>query len=150
MPRCRWCASATPAGRPQIVALLQPATITAPDGGHVIDVDKAGHLDSPGRAIAKIKDGQRHHRSALADQRPHSHAFRSRRERASRQGAEIATIDPGDEQVWEALRALYLVGQADDLPAIRAYERDLPEMSDRVRQQAVLTDKGDSGAITRP
>jgi hypothetical protein len=56
-------------------------------------------------------------------------------------GAEIATVDPGDEQVWEALRALYLVGQVDDLPAIRPYQRELPEISDRVRQQANLTEK---------
>src|SRR5258708_6459899 len=56
-------------------------------------------------------------------------------------GAEVATVDPGDEQVWEALRALYLIGQPDDLSAIRPYQRELPEISDRVRQQALLTEK---------
>jgi multidrug efflux pump subunit AcrA (membrane-fusion protein) len=56
-------------------------------------------------------------------------------------GAEVATVDPGDEQVWEALRALYLIGQPDDLPAIRPYQRELPEISDRIRQQALLTEK---------
>ncbi len=56
-------------------------------------------------------------------------------------GAEVATVDPGDEQVWEALRALYLVGQPDDLPAIRPYQRELPEISGRLRQQALLTEK---------
>jgi hypothetical protein len=56
-------------------------------------------------------------------------------------GAEIATVDPGDEQVWEALRALYLIGQPDDLPAIRPYQRELLEISARVRQQAHLTEK---------
>jgi hypothetical protein len=50
-------------------------------------------------------------------------------------------VDPGDEQVWEALRALYLVGQPDDLPAIHPYQRDLPEISGRLRQQALLTEK---------
>jgi hypothetical protein len=38
------------------------------------------------------------------------------------------------------LRALYLIGQVDDLPAIRPYERELPEISDRVRQQAASTE----------
>jgi hypothetical protein len=56
-------------------------------------------------------------------------------------GSEIAVIDPGTEQVWEALRALYLVGQLDDLPAIRPYERDLPDISNDVRQQAQETEK---------
>ena len=50
-------------------------------------------------------------------------------------------VDPGTEQVWEALRALYVVGQADDLAAIRPYERDLPDVSNDVRQQAVETEK---------
>jgi len=56
-------------------------------------------------------------------------------------GAELATVDPGAEQVWEALRALYLVGEPEDLPAIRIYERDLPEIPDRVKQQALLTEQ---------
>jgi hypothetical protein len=49
-------------------------------------------------------------------------------------------VDPNDEQVWEAVRALYLIGQPDDLPAIRPYERELPGISDRVRQQAALAE----------
>ncbi len=56
-------------------------------------------------------------------------------------GAEVAVVDPATEQVWEALRALYLVGQREDLPAIRPYERELPDISNDVRQQAVETEK---------
>ena len=55
-------------------------------------------------------------------------------------GAEIATIDPAVDQVWEALRALYLVGAPEDLPAVTPYERELPEIPDHIRQQAVLTE----------
>jgi hypothetical protein len=63
----------------------------------------------------------------------------------------VAAVDPGSEQVWEALRALYLIGQLDDLPVIRAYERDLPEIPDRLREQAVLTEKAiQQRATTRP
>jgi hypothetical protein len=42
--------------------------------------------------------------------------------------------------VWEALRALYLIGQQEDLPAILPYERDLPDISTDVRQQAIETE----------
>ncbi|PYX35708.1 MAG: hypothetical protein DMG75_13125 [Acidobacteria bacterium] len=56
-------------------------------------------------------------------------------------GAEVAVVDPGTEQVWEALRALYLIGRPEDLPSVLPYERELPEIPDRIRQQAVLTDK---------
>ena len=56
-------------------------------------------------------------------------------------GAEIAIVDPSTEQVWESLRALYLVGQVDDLPAIRPYERDVPDVSNDVRKQAMETEQ---------
>ena len=56
-------------------------------------------------------------------------------------GTEIAVVDPASEQVWEALRALYLIGQLDDLPAIRPYEHELPEIPDHVRQQAMETER---------
>ena len=57
------------------------------------------------------------------------------------QGTLLATIDPADEQVWEALRALYLIGQPEDIAAVQPYERELPDISDHVRQQAVETEK---------
>ena len=55
--------------------------------------------------------------------------------------AEIAVVDPGTEQVWEVLRALYLIGQLEDLPAIRPYEREVPDVPADLRQQAVETEK---------
>ena len=51
------------------------------------------------------------------------------------------SLDPGTDQVWEALRALYLVGQPEDIPAIRPYERELPEIPDHVRKQAMETEQ---------
>jgi len=56
-------------------------------------------------------------------------------------GDRIAEVSPASEQVWEALRALYLIGSIEDLPAITPYERELPDVSDHVREQAVLTEK---------
>ena len=56
-------------------------------------------------------------------------------------GSELAVMDPAPEQVWEALRALYLVGQKEDLPAVTAYGKNSPNMPDRVRDQAILTEK---------
>jgi len=136
-------------GRPHIVALLQPARITAPVAGSVTDTDKVGTSIHQGGLIAKLQvdpsavvspNGQQtvELRSPISGRirtivvAPGSHVTA---------GAEVATVDPGDEQVWEALRALYLIGQPDDLPAIRPYQRELPEISDRVRQQALLTEK---------
>jgi biotin carboxyl carrier protein len=127
-------------GRAEIVALLQPVKIVAPAAGHVIDTDKVGTSVHQGGLIVKLQDGQ--HITELRS--PISGRIRTLSVTTGSsvaQGAEVATIDPGTEQVWEALRALYIIGQPDDLPAIRPYERELPEIPDRLRQQALLTEK---------
>lgn len=128
------------AGRLQIVALLQPARITAPVTGRVIDTDHAGTAIHQGGLIAKLQNGQ-----LITEVRsPINGRIRTLSVATGAevlQGAEVASVDPGAEQVWEALRALYLVGQPDDLLAIRIYQRDLPEIPDRVKQQALLTEQ---------
>ncbi len=136
-------------GRPHIVALLQPARIVAPSAGRVTDADKVGTAIHQGGLIAKLQPGHSEVGSQNGQQTIEVRSPISGRIRtlsvaagaAVAAGSEIASVDPGDEQVWEALRALYLVGQPDDLPAIHPYQRDLPEISGRLRQQALLTEK---------
>src|SRR6267142_904480 len=127
-------------GRAQIVALLQPAKISAPASGTVTDTDKIGTAIRQGGLVAKLQDGQQ----TTELRSPISGCIRTVSVAPGTRvaaGAEIATVDPGDEQVGEALRARYLVGQVDDLPAVRPYARDLSEISGRVRRQATLTEK---------
>jgi biotin carboxyl carrier protein len=127
-------------GRPQIVQLLQPVKIVAPIAGKVIDADRPGTAIRQGGLIAKIQDERQTEelRSPISGRIRNLFAQTGQTVSA---GAEIATIDPAVDQAWEALRALYLVGQSEDLAAVTPYERDLPEIPDHVRQQAVLTDK---------
>ena len=128
------------AGRPQIIALLQPASIVAAAAGRVIDIDKVGTSVRQGGLIAKLQDGDR----TTEIRTPITGRIRALTVATGANvasGAQVASIDPGSEQVWEALRALYLVGQLDDLPAIRIYERSVPEVPDRLREQALLTEK---------
>jgi hypothetical protein len=128
------------AGRPQIIALLQPAVVVAPTAGHLIDIDKIGTSVRQGGLIAKLNDGSRttEIRTPITGRIRTLSVVTGATVAAS---AEIASIDPSSEQVWEALRALYLVGQPDDLPAIRIYDRNVPEIPDRLREQAILTEK---------
>jgi len=128
------------AGRAQIVALLQPASVAAPDAGRVIDIDKVGTSVRQGGLIAKVQAGERT-AEIRAPITGRIHALSVETGATVAAGAEVAAIDPSSEQVWEALRALYLVGQRDDLPTIRIYERNVPEIPDRLREQAVLTEK---------
>jgi biotin carboxyl carrier protein len=127
-------------GRLQIVALLQPARIMAPVAGRVIDTDHAGTAIRQGGLIAKLQTVQQ-----ITEVRsPINGRIRTVSVATGAEvslGAELAAVDPGAEQVWEALRALYLVGQLDDLSDVRTYERELPEIPYRLRQQAALTER---------
>ncbi len=131
-------------GRPQIVALLQPAQITAPQAGRIADSDRPGTAIHQGGLIAKLASSSSGGSQTVIEIRsPIPGRIRSVAGTGTNvtAGAEIAVVEPGTEQVWEALRALYLIGQLDDLPAIRPYERDLPDISNDVRQQAQETEK---------
>jgi biotin carboxyl carrier protein len=137
------------AGRPQIVALLQPALVAAPEAGRVIDIVKVGTSVRQGGLIAKLQTGERT-TEIRAPITGRIRALSVATGATVAPGAEVAAIDPGSEQVWEALRALYLVGQPDDLPAIRSYERNVPEIPDRLREQALLTEKAIQARSVRP
>jgi hypothetical protein len=131
-------------GRPQIVALLQAAHVSAPQSGKVMDTATVGTAIHQGGIIAKLQaEGQTSEVRA-----PISGPLRNlyvQPGQAVTAGMEIAIVEPSDDQVWEALRALYLVGQPEDLAAVLPNERDVPEISDRVRQQATLTEQAIRG-----
>ena len=129
------------AGRQQIVALLQPAHITAPAASRITDSDRPGTSIREGGLIAKLAPSGS---SQIVEVRsPIPGRIRSVAQTGANlsQGSEVAIIDPATEQVWEALRALYLIGQPEDIASIQPYERDLPDVSNDVRQQAEQTEK---------
>ncbi len=128
-------------GRPQIVELLQPAQVMASAAGRVVDADRPGTAIRQGGLLAKVTATGT---SQVVEIRsPIPGRIRSVAQPGANiaAGAEVAVVDPASEQVWEALRALYLVGQVDDLAAVRPYERDLPDISHDVQQQAAETEK---------
>lgn len=127
-------------GKAEIVRLLQPAVITAPQSGTITDTSAAGTITHQSGVVAKLHSGDQ----TTEIRSPISGRLRSLSVQTGKNvaaGDEIATVMPSTEQVWEALRALYLIGQPDDLPAVVAYERQLPDISDQVRQQALDTEK---------
>ena len=127
-------------GRPQILALLQPATVTAPHDGKVIDASTVGTSIHEGGLIAKLQQGDQSTdvRSPIAGR---IHGLSAQVGQTVSAGTAIAVVDPGTDQVWEALRGLYLVGQLEDLPVVTRYERELPDIPNHVRQQATDTER---------
>ncbi len=148
-------------GRPQILALLQPEHIISPAAGRIVDSDRPGTSVHQNGLIAKLEVNREGNSGANKPevekevqeyaQAGHITEIRSSIPGRIRSvagtgtsvsaGAEIAIVDPANDQVWEALRALYLIGQPDDIAAIRPYERDLPDISNDVRRQALETEQ---------
>jgi hypothetical protein len=90
-------------GRPQIVALLQPAQVTAPATGRVVDSDRPGTAIRQGGLLAKVSAS-----SQVTEIRsPIPGRIRSVAPTGANvsAGFEIAVVDPATDQVWEALRA---------------------------------------------
>ena len=126
-------------GKPQILALLQPATVMASQSGKVIDTAAVGTTIRSGGAVAKLQAGD----ETLEVRSPITGKLSNLQVQAGQSvtaGAEVATLAPEGDQVWEALRALFIIGKPEDLPVVQRYERELPEIPDRVHQQAVETE----------
>jgi biotin carboxyl carrier protein len=127
-------------GRPQIVAMLKPLPVTAPTGGRVTAVARAGEAANHGTVLVKLDS----HGQLVEVRAPisgHVRAVDAQPGTEVAQGAQLTVLNPGDNQVWEALRALYAVGQPDDLPAITPYKNPSREYSQRIAQQAAETER---------
>lgn len=127
-------------GRPQIVAMLKPLVVTSPASGRVTGVARAGEPANHGTVLVKLDD----HGQLIEVRAPisgHIRAIEAQPGADVAEGAQLAVLNPGDQQVWEALRALYVVGQPDDLPAIAPYKNPPRELTQRIAQQAAETEK---------
>jgi hypothetical protein len=127
-------------GKPQVLELLRTQTIVAPGNGTISDTGTAGSAVRGGGVVAKLTGGDRATEELRSPITGRIRSISTAKGAHVVAGQEVATIAPDTEQVWEALRALYLIGQTEDIAAVTPYERELPDISDRVRQQATETE----------
>lgn len=125
-------------GRPVILAMLQPYTVTAPHQGTLARRLKAGDALNPGTLLGRIQAGE--HKTEVRAQVPGTlERWVAPDGSEVSVGEAIALLTPSSEMVWGALRALYLIGQPEDLSHIERYARGEPGMHDSIRQQAAQT-----------
>jgi biotin carboxyl carrier protein len=123
-------------GRPELRAMLGPYAVPAPRAGALVARLRPGDAVNPGTLLGRLRRGEEEHevrspvpgtleRWLVADGAP------------VEPGQEIVSLAPSPEMVFEALRALVLVGLPEDLPLVERYRQ--PGVHDRLRQQAELT-----------
>jgi len=125
-------------GHAQIVAMLRPYALSVPFEGKLETRLKPGDVVNPGTLIARI-DSSGQGREVRANVPGTLTRWITPNGSAISAGQPIAAIEPSESMVWEALRALYLVGRAEDLPDVERYARGGEGISPQVAQQAQAT-----------
>jgi biotin carboxyl carrier protein len=128
-------------GRPQLLALLQPFTVTAPggfSGGTLRPRLKEHDAVRPGTLLARIDTAQ-----GVVEVR--SPVPGTLQRWLGEAGAPITAqqplcvLSPDAQAAWEALRGLYLVGQRDDASIVASFLRNSGDLPANVAEQARLT-----------
>src|SRR5579863_4076298 len=131
---------ADPAGHALIAGMLSPYTVNAQRTGILSIRLKPGDAINPGTLLAHITIGS--DKTEVRSEVPGTI-----RQWISSDNAQITTgeplllVDPSPEMVWESLRALFLIGQKEDLPAVNSYVRGVEGMPPQVQRQAQLTQR---------
>jgi biotin carboxyl carrier protein len=125
-------------GHAQIVGMLRPYSVPAPFTGKLEARLKIGDVVNPGTLLAHIGSGGQT-REVRADVPGTIEAWLVSNGSTVSAGQPILSLAPSESMVWEALRALYLVGRPGDLPDVLRYTRGADGMSPQVAQQAQST-----------
>ena len=126
-------------GRSELVSMLQFRPLRAEAAGKATVLLREGDAVAAGGPIVRIDQPNGNKVEARASEAARVERLSVSTGAQVAEGQELAVLSPSIDQVWEALRALYLVGQPDDIPSIQHYAMDLPGMPDRVRKQASAT-----------
>lgn len=127
-------------GRQELVAMLKPYAVRSEGAGTVdLVVKEPGVSVAANGTLARLREasGNTVEIHAMEAGRVESISIANRA--SVEAGTELITLAPSTEQVWEALRALYIVGQPEDIPEIQRYTRPSPTIPDRIQKQATST-----------
>jgi hypothetical protein len=125
-------------GREEIVSILRPHPVKAPADGVVASSLEEGSLVGRRALLARIqqRDGKVVEiRSPLPSRI--NKILKPNGSEVNRDD-EVLNLNSDEDSIWEALRALSLVGIGEDLQLVQSYA-DSTESSRRIREQADLT-----------
>ena len=126
------------AGHDEIVAMLKPYAMPSPAAGTLVQRLKPGDVVNPGTLLGRIKVGEEE-----KEFRSHVPGTLTRwlapDNSPVQSGQPIIEIEPDPALVWEALRALVIIGKPDDLSAIEAYLAPRENFPQQIREQARQT-----------
>jgi len=131
-------------GRAQILAMLRPYAMLAPLAGTLETRLKPGDVVNPGTLLAHIEatgDTSGKAREVRATVPGALDRWLVANHSTVSAGQPVVSLDPSEAMVWEALRALYLIGRPEDLPDVERFARGVDGMSPQIAQQAQATSR---------
>jgi hypothetical protein len=127
-------------GRPELVRMLGSMSFRAETSGVVqFIIKEEGIPVAAGAPLARIKGSDEQTSEIRAPEEGRIELLVVADGSSVEAGREVLRLSPSTDQVWESLRALYLVGRAEDIPHIERYTREVPGMGDRIQKQALAT-----------
>jgi biotin carboxyl carrier protein len=128
------------AGRDEIRAILRPYAMPATKAGKLNERLRPGDAINPGTLLGHIESGQGN--IELRSQVPGTVDRWLVPDGASvAAGQQILSVSSSTAEVWEALRALYLIGERQDLASVEKLAKPESGMPADLRQQAELAAK---------
>jgi hypothetical protein len=127
------------AGRVELLTMLQPYRVLSLNEGVLKFRLQEEDSVSTGTLLARIQSGPQQINEIRSPLPGFVDSKLVEEGKTVSVGEAILLLSPAEEEVWEALRALFLIGQPEDLPEIERFTGRAPHMSDRIQQQARLT-----------
>ena len=128
------------AGRRELVSVLKPYIVKAPADGIIDSILREGSQISRGALLVRIlqADGK-----VIEVRAPLSGMVALAKEKGAHltKGDELLSLNSDEASVWEALRGLSLIGEAEDLEAVEVYATGGKSVAPRIKEQATLTAK---------
>jgi len=139
--------------RPELVAMLKPYSVRAGAAGTIeLIVKEQGTAVAANAALARIRQADGKILETRAPEAGRVETIPVTDGGKIEADSELMMIAPAPEQVWEALRALFIVGQPDDTQYVQRYTRPISTMPDRIQKQAASTldairDRASKGSV---
>ena len=126
-------------GRPELAAMLRPLAIHTPEEGIVSQLVQLDQIVGRGTVVARVQTPAGRVVDVISPVRSHLAAVSAASGARVAANEPVAALSPDQDDVWEALRALYLVGEVEDLEAVDVYASGAAGAADRIHKQAVET-----------
>ncbi|HXE74201.1 MAG TPA: HEAT repeat domain-containing protein [Candidatus Xenobia bacterium] len=126
-------------GRAEIRRMLQPFAVGAPAAGTLAPRLRPDDPVNPGSLLGRIRQGDEQGTEVRSPLPGRVQQWLKREGEQVETGDAVVLLAPDEAQVWEALRALYLIGKADDLEDVELYARGAEGMPERIQEQARFT-----------